>query len=293
MLRRLAFAPLALLLAACHGPQAFEVKGRVAGFGDDGRTVFVEHEAIPGFMEAMTMPFKLASDDSLPATLQTGDAVGFTLHVADSSWITGLRRLSDTAVARSPAGDTNVPNGRRPRGVEPLAVGDAVPADLALVDHTGAPWRPADEAGRAVVVSFLYTRCPLPDYCPAMASRMARLERTATARFGDRVRFASITLDPAFDTPPVLAAWRARFTTAPAERWRYLTGDTAAVQRAIGLFGVYNERTGAATFDHGLTTAIVGPDGHLRRTWRDLTYADAEVLGELALLLPDSTATRR
>ncbi len=293
MRRFAALVSFALLLSACHGPRTFDVKGRVAGFSDDGRTVFVEHEAIPGFMEAMTMPFKLAEGDSLPATLQTGDAVGFTLHVADSSWITGLTRLSDADVARSPAGETNTPTGRTGRSaVDPLAIGDAAPADLALVDHTGAPWRVGDEAGRALVVSFLYTRCPLPDYCPAMASRMARMERTATARFGDRVRFASVTLDPAFDTPPVLAAWRSRFTTAPAERWRFLTGDSVAVARAIDLFGVYSEETAPGAVDHGLTTAIVGPDGRLRRAWRDLRYADAEVLGELALLLPDSTAKR-
>ena len=290
-MRRSAFVALALLLAACHGPRTFVVKGRVAGFGDDGRTVFVEHEAIPGFMDAMTMPFKLVPGDSLPATLQTGDAVGFTLHVADSSWITGLTRLSDAAVARSPSGELSGPTGRRGSGtVDPLAVGDAVPADLAFTDHTGAPWRLGDAAGQALVVSFLYTRCPLPDYCPAMASRMARLERTATARFGDRVRFVSVTLDPAFDTPEVLAAWRARFTDAPAARWRFLTGDTAAVQRATDLFGVYRDETAPAAIDHGLTTAIVGPDGHLRRVWRDLRYADAEVLGELALLLPDAAA---
>ncbi len=276
-----------LALSACHPSRTFEVQGRVAGFGSDGRTVFVEHEAIEGFMDAMTMPFKLAPGDSLPESLATGDAIGFTLHVdADSSWISGLARVPDSEVAISPAGENHLPTGRAGRGgALPLAIGEEVPSDLALVDHTGAPFTFGGERGHVVVVSFLYTRCPLPDYCPALASRMARIERAANAAHGDRVRFVSVTLDPAFDTAPVLARWRSNFTDAPAARWRFATGDTARVGRAIELFGVYNERTGPATLDHGLTTALVAPDGHLRRTWRDLTYTDADVLREIDLML--------
>ncbi len=286
MRTRLLVAAAALALAACRPSSSFEVQGRVAGFSDDGRTVFVDHEAIPDFMDAMTMPFKLVPGDSLPPALATGDAVGFTLHVADSSWITGLARVPDTEVAMSPSGENNRPTGRSGRGgAMPLALGEEVPADLSLTDHTGAPFVFGDERGRLLVVSFLYTRCPLPDYCPALASRMARLERAANAAHGDRVRFVSVTLDPAFDTPAVLAAWRGRFTEAPTARWRFTTGDSARVRRAIDLFGVYSERGTDAAIDHGLTTALVGPDGVLRRTWRDLTFADADVLREIDLLL--------
>ena len=286
-------AAAALALAACRPSRTFDVQGRIAGFSDDGRTVFVEHEAIEGLMDAMTMPFKLIPGDSLPESLATGDAVGFTLHVADSSWITGLARVPDSEVAISPSGENHLPTGRAGRGgALPLAIGEEVPSDLALVDHTGAPFTFGAERGHVVVVSFLYTRCPLPDYCPALASRMARIERAAHAAHGDRVRFVSVTLDPAFDTAPVLARWRATFTDAPASRWRFATGDTARVTRAIDLFGVYNERTGPSTLDHGLTTALVAPDGHLRRTWRDLTYTDADVLREIDLILADPASAR-
>lgn len=90
------------------GAGTYDARGRVAGFGQGGRTVIVEHEKIPGYMEAMTMPFTV-KDTSVLSGLDVGNAIGFRLHTgADSSWITGVEPLPDSAVAEHPAGE-NLP----------------------------------------------------------------------------------------------------------------------------------------------------------------------------------------
>lgn len=279
--RLLMLAPL--LLAACRAEHTYPVQGRVVGFSDDGRTVFVDHEAIPGFMDAMTMPFKLRPDDPVPTSIQIGDAVGFTLHVTPrESWIAGLTRVADREVPLSPSGDNNVPIRRDVP--TPAAVGEALP-DARLVDHTGRAFRLSDLRGQALVVGFIYTRCPLPDYCPALATRMAGLAGPLQARFPGRARLLTVTLDPAFDTPARLRTYRARFTDVADNAWPFATGDTTEVGRLVTAFGVYLRRTAPATLDHSLVTALVSPDGRLRRVWREATWSNDAVLAEVASVL--------
>ncbi len=269
MLRRALLLPL-VLFAACSSEQTYPVQGRVVGFSDDGHTVFVDHEAIAGFMDAMTMPFKLAEGAVLDSTVRIGDAVGFTLHVSPGgSWIDGLSRISDAEVNVSPSGENNRPVD--PAAPLPAQIGEVIP-DAALLDHTGRAFRMDRLRGKALVVSFIYTRCPLPDYCPALTSKLARLVAPLAAQAGDRARLVTITLDPAFDTPERLARYRAQFTDVPAAAWPFATGDTTEVARLVTAFGVYVKRTGSSTYDHSLVTALVSPDGHLRRVWRDAQW---------------------
>jgi protein SCO1 len=284
---------LPLVLVACRSEHTYPVEGRVVGFSDDGRTLYVDHEAIPGFMDAMTMPFRLAEGDTLPASVQIGDAVGFTLHVSPgASWIADLVRMPDSAVAISPSGQNNVPI-RPDAGPAPAAVGEAIP-DARLVTHTGDSLTFSGMRGKALVVGFLYTRCPLPDYCPAIAARHARLVAPLRERFADRARLVMVTLDPLYDTPARLAAYRARFSDAPDAAWPFLTGDTTEVDRIVTTFGVYRRRTGPAELDHSLVTALVSPDGRLRRVWRDLRWTNEEFFAEVASVLgPGDAPSRR
>ena len=90
----------------------------------------------------------------------------------------------------------------------------------------------------------------------------------------------ALTLDPAFDTPARLARYRAQFTDAPDAAWPFATGDTTEVARLVTAFGVYAKRSGTNTYDHSLVTALVTPDGHLRRVWRDAQWSPEEVVNE-------------
>ena len=275
---------LALLtLAGCRAEKTFDVRGRVVGFGQDGRTLIVAHEDIPGFMDAMTMPFKTPEGTSVPNDLSVGDAVGFRLVVGSAaSYIQGVERLPDDAVARLPG--EALPAAPLRDAAPVLAVGDTV-GTLPLTDHTGQRFDLADYAGKAVVVDFVYTSCPLPDFCPRLSAMMQAMQAPVAQRFGDRVRLLSVSFDPVRDTPAVLAAYRARYTQAPAETWRFAAPDTASLMPMAHRFGLNLSSGPGQTWDHALVTMLVGPDGVLRRVWRTADVTPEQMTRELTLVL--------
>ncbi len=285
--RRLARAacllPLLVGMAAC-GPRArtFDVKGRVAGFADDARTVFIDHEAIPGFMPAMTMPLK-AADASEIAGLGVEDAIRFTLHVSrESTWISGVARLPDSAVARREAAPA------AGHGAQPvLTPGEAVPA-FELTDQDGRALDNRDYRGRLWLVTFIYTRCPLPDYCPLLSSRFAALQKAWAAQASPPAQLLSISFDAAYDTPAVLKAYAGRYGADPA-RWRFAVGSPETIRMLTQAFGVTLSANGQI-IDHNLTTALIDRQGRIVRLWRDNDWAPEDVLKEVALYAPSPGA---
>lgn len=274
----LAAGAFAALLAGCNPTNTYEVKGRVVGFGDDGRTVIVEHEDIPGLMDAMTMSFKTDGTPELER-FEVGDAVGFSLVVSrDSAWIHHLERLPDSAVARSPAGNATLRN-RVPGGTLVLTRGDAVP-DFELVDQDGLPLRLSDYEGQTLVLTFIYTRCPIPTYCPLLSQRFEALQPRLKERFGTDVRLLSISIDPEHDTPAVLRDYARRYTSDTGT-WTFATGTPEQVGRVAGLFGLYYE-PGEGEISHSLTTAVIGPDGEVEKVWRDNRWEPADVVEAVA-----------
>lgn len=261
--------------------RSFDVRGRVAGFGDDGRTLIVEHEAVPGYMPAMTMPFT-ARDTAGLGELESGDAVGFRLVVTPKrSWIEGIERLPQDAVAAHPAGE-NVPQLVTGTESRLLRAGDAVP-DVALVDQEGEPLRLSDYDGQALVLSFIYTRCPIPDYCPLMSHRFQAMQPQLKKAFGTQAQLLSVSFDPEHDTPEVLADYAARYTD-DTSTWTFATGTPEKIGRATSLFGVYTEGADGQIV-HNLTTALIGPDGRLVQVWRGNDWSPDDVRRAVARVL--------
>ena len=252
---------------AGNGIRTFEVAGVVTAALAGGR-VTIAHEEVPGYMPAMTMAF--AVGEEIPA-LSAGDRVRFTLRVADEWSRAEAFVLSgrDAAVPLAPSVAARVR----------LKKGDAVPA-ISLTAHDGRPFTSADVRGRLTAVTFVFTRCPLPEFCPLMVKRFQHLQREVERdRLLRSVQLLSVTLDPAFDTPPVLDAY-ARAVGAVPGRWHFLTGDPAAVARLTGAFSIYSERNGVA-LDHTLATAVIDAEGRIAEMWRGTGWTAADVLGVL------------
>jgi protein SCO1/2 len=269
------FLAAGAVLLYLFGTQTYTADGRVAGIKDDGRTLVVEHEEIPGYMPPMIMPFSVA-DSSMTASLSPGDAIQFRLAVTDdSASIIALRELSDTAVARNPA-RTVTPIDPGDSGTQMLERGDRVPADLTLTDQTGETIRIGDYRGQALVLTFIYTRCPLPNYCPLMSKRFAALQPQLREQYGAEVQLLSISFDPGYDTPQVLRDYASKYTDR-LDTWTFATGDSTQVQRATELFGVFAQKTREDEITHNLTTALIGPGGHVRRLWRGNDWAPEDV----------------
>jgi len=174
--------------------------------------------------------------------LHPGVRIEFELVVSRSSSV--ARNIRKMAVA-----DVEIPAPR-----EKLGIRDMVP-DFQLIDQQGHPVRFSEFRGRVAAVNFIYTRCPLPDVCPRLAANFALLQRRFTGR--DLV-LLSITVDPDYDTPAVLAEYAKRWA-ANYSVWRFLTGDVAKVAAEFG--EVYWSDEGS--IGHNSTTSIVGRDGRL------------------------------
>jgi len=254
------------------GDRRFQVTGVVVARPASG-TISVAHDAIPDYMPAMTMPFTLA-DPRDGERLSPGDRLRFTLRV-------GLERSSAEAVVVT-GRDPLVANARGTGGAREsarLRPGDALPA-FTLVDQNGAPLSNADLRGHATVVTFIFTRCPLPEYCPRIVGRFKQLQRAivADASLAD-VQLLSVTLDPEFDSPPVLSEY-GRAMGADFARWRFVTGSPDQVAVLKQAFAVRTERTGGL-IDHTLATALIDARGAVVELWRGNAWEVREILDTL------------
>ncbi|HTV00357.1 MAG TPA: SCO family protein [Luteitalea sp.] len=251
--------------------QTFPVTGVVTAAPADGR-VMVAHEEIRGYMPAMTMPFMI--DASAPPAVVPGDRVRFVLRVsADASRAEAFEVVGHDAAVAAASRTAPAATGAR------LRRGDAMPS-FALTTEAGAAFTNDDLRGRSTVLTFIFTRCPVPEFCPLMSKRFQQIQREVVADPAlQNVRLVSITLDPAFDTPAVLAPYARAMGAAP-DRWRFLTGSEAAIGALTRAFAVHTEKNGVF-LDHTLATAVVGADGRIVEIWRGNGWSADEVVATL------------
>jgi len=262
---------LAALLAACNRePPArqYQLQGQILAIEPARSEVLIRHGAITGFMPAMTMPFTV-KDGGLLSGKEPGDLVTATLVVTDlNAHLSSLTRTGH-APLEVPAAASNAP---------PILLPGEPVEDALLVDQQGKPRPFSGFKGHRVAITFIYTRCPLPEFCPLMDRQFAAVQRTIAGQNDLRdVRLVTATLDPEFDTPAVLRQHADRLKADPAV-WTFLTGEPAAVTKFALQFGIYTEKdlgTGA-NLTHNLRTAVVDADGRIVkvRSGRDWTPAD-------------------
>ncbi len=234
------------LMASCA--RRYPVEGLVVKVDREASAMTVAHRAIPGLMPAMTMPFRVDHPRELDR-VEPGSRVSFQLEVRRQRSRASRIRVED---ARRVDGEF-----RFPVPSERLSPGATV-ADFMLADEQGNAVRLSDLAGRFVAVNFLYTRCPLPDVCPRLAASFASVQRKFHAEMPSRLVLLSITLDPAFDRPEVLAEY-ARGVHADPARWKFLTGEVEPVAKQLGV----SYWTEEGLIAHSSATALIGPDRRL------------------------------
>lgn len=241
--------------AGCTREREYELRGQVLAVDVPRRELTIKHGDIRGFMPGMTMPFKVR-DPRLLEGRAPGDLVTATLVVLDN----GAYLSTVTATGRAP-----VTEAAPARTFDLLEPGADVP-DLAVRDESGAARSLTDWRGRVLALTFTYTRCPLPNFCPRLDQAFLAAQRAllADVTLRGRAALVSISIDPEFDTPAVLAAHARRLGADPA-LWHFVTGDRAGVERFAARFGisVFHDGADASMLTHNLRTAIVKPDGTL------------------------------
>ena len=236
-------------------PVEYELNGQVLAIDQARQEITIKHGDIRGFMPGMTMPFRV-KDAGLLAGRTPGDLVRATLVVSDSDVYLRTVERTGHAPLSQPATDPS------PRT---LAPGEPV-ADAELVDETGRTLRLAESRGNVVAVTFMYTRCPLPNFCPVMDRHFKAVQDRVRAddRLRGRVRLLSVTIDSTYDTPPVLARHAAALQADPAI-WRFATGPPETVHRFGAQFGVSTPDGAREPADivHNLRTAVIDREGRL------------------------------
>jgi protein SCO1/2 len=250
----------------------YRLEGTVVRVARDTGLVSIRHKAIPGFMPAMTMPFDLKGRPIL-GDLEPGDKVSGTLRVSgDNSELVQLEITEAATPGAAEQGTSAASSARRQ-----LASGQSVP-DFAVTTQDGQALRLSELRGKVVVLTFIYTRCPLPNFCPLMDQKFSQLATMikGNAERADKVRLLSVSFDPEHDTPEVLAA-HARLRGAKPPLWRFAVASHDELRKVAEPLGLLY---GPAPNEiiHNLSTAVIGSDGKLVRLERGNTWSPEDLL---------------
>jgi protein SCO1/2 len=295
VIRRLIACSLlgALLCAGCRsadkadapvdqGFKVYKLRGKVVSTNPANGEVTLNHEAIPGFMDAMTMPYKL-KDASILGELHPGDLLTADLLVSQDPnadvLLDHIVVIGQGKPDYRPAVQYHVP-----------APGDAVP-DFKLRNQDSKPIRIAQFKGKALLITFIYTRCPLPNFCPRVTHNFADINRqlAASPAIYARTHLLCVSFDPQHDTPERLRAYGATYISSDAREafshWDFAVPDEPVLKKMALYFDVGLTPGPDETINHTLSTTLIGPDGKVVKFYPGNEWTAAEVTADVEKLL--------
>ncbi|MEQ1759164.1 MAG: SCO family protein [Vicinamibacterales bacterium] len=266
----------ALCLSACRQeppPREFQLTGQILSIKPESQEVLVKHDDIPGFMMAMTMPYKVEDADLLKDK-SPGDLITATLVVAETrAWLSTVTRTGHAEIVQ-PEVQPEV------SALDMVKPGEVVP-DVTLVNEEGATVQLSSYRGRRLALTFIYTRCPDAEFCPLMNQNFLTVQKAiaSTPGLGD-VQLLSVSFDPEFDTPSVLKE-HARRAQADPKIWRFATGTADDIGPFAARFGVTVTRNGSPALIHNLGTAVIDAQGRLSILHSTNRWTPSDLVAEL------------
>lgn len=270
-------------------PREYAVRGVVRRVEPERRSVVVKHEEIPGFMPAMTMPFDVKEPKELNG-LKPGDQIAFRMLVTtNDGWIDRIQVLgSDTNAVATP------PPVRITSSVPLLEAGSLLP-DFTLTNELGRVIRLSEFRGQVLAFTFIFTRCPYPDFCPRMTDLFARAQKHLAGEpdAPKNVRFLSISFDPEHDTPELLRAYAERHNYDPS-RWTLATGAWDQLEPLTGHFGLlFGRDVPPEKMEHNLRTVVVRPSGKIQAILPSNEWQSEDLIREIRAAAAEPTAPAR
>lgn len=266
--------------SSCSRPsqtgKRYDFKGKVVSVDREKQEVTIDHEEVKGLMPGMIMPFKLK--DTWPlGQMAAGDQITAALVVDGTKiWLEDVVIIQEGPLTPTAAGEEATQ--ARP--------GDEVP-NYGLVNQDNKLIKINEYRGKALVLTFIYTRCPDPQFCTLMSSNFQQLEQELQKQpaLHDKTHLLSISFDPAFDTPAVLrsygAAYTGRYSDEKFDHWEFAGGSADQVKGIAQYFGLrYYQNTDQII--HGLRTAIIAPDGKIFKVYEGNEWKPEELMTELA-----------
>ena len=246
---------------AAANVKRYSLHGTVLATSAPTGEITIKHGDIPGFMPAMTMPYKLKNPDDAQR-LRAGDEISADVLVPSDSDDYLLDKIFVGASGRA------LP----PRTIPPhqLMIGEQVP-DVPLVNQDGRTIRLGEYRGKAVLVTFIYTRCPMPKACPLITSHFAKVNAmlSRNPRAYASSHLISISLDPIYDKPSVLRQYGLAYlddNAAAFSHWEFADTTPDDLKRLAAAFGLqYSEENNQIT--HTMQTTLIGPDNKVAQVW--------------------------
>lgn len=250
--------------------QRYDLKGKVVSVDRANEMVVLSHEPIEGYMDAMTMPFKVGDAWALDELAPGQEVEAILVVQGDRSWIEGLI-ISQTLDSDSPVVANSLPE-----------IGDEVP-DFSLLNQDNRPIHLGQYRGRPLLLTFIYTRCPLPDYCPLTSRNFSEIHRklASMTEASRKPRLLTISFDTEHDPPPVLRDYAGRYMKpTDFDEWGFATGSPDQIREITGYFGLtyYKE---SDQIIHSLVTALIGPEGELERLYLGNKWTPDQILSDL------------
>ncbi|MFZ0314008.1 MAG: SCO family protein [Candidatus Korobacteraceae bacterium] len=250
------------------------MQGRVVAVDAANHELTIAHGDIPGFMEAMTMPYLVSSsNDWVFRAIAPGDQIHATLVVTDRAELQDISFTKGSDIAGDGTSQLHIPQ----PGEDVL--------DFTLTNQSGETIHFAQFRGKPLLLTFIYTRCPFPDYCPRMSSNFAQvlqqLQKTPKA-FGES-QLLSISIDPEHDQPAALRSYGQRYVghvDPNFQHWQFASGSPEQVRKAANFFGLaYNTKDGQLV--HGLSTVLIGKDGKVLKVYSGNAWKPADVAADM------------
>jgi protein SCO1/2 len=254
--------------------KVYHLHGKIISIDQANSALMIDGDAIPNFMGAMTMPYTVHDKGDL-TKVGPGDEITADVIVPDQ----GEAYIQNVVVVKKGSGAApSATNDHYPER------GEAVP-DFALIDQNGKRIHLSAFRGNALLVTFIYTRCPFPDFCPLVSKNFAHVyaETQSNPKLRAHLRLLSVSFDPDHDTPEALRAYAKTFdaTTGgnPFGRWEFAVVPKDELGKVTEFFGLTVAADGG-NLVHSMSTSVIGPDGKIF-TWReDTDWKPADLIAE-------------
>jgi protein SCO1 len=272
------------LSSSCHrSPPAakrYPFTGRVLAIDSQAQSALIAGDDIPGFMDAMAMPYKIKPDSTLNH-LAPGDSVSAEVVVLQPKsddappdyWLENIKVVGHTA----PVAAANTPHMPAP--------GEDVP-NFSFTNQSGKRISLDQYRGQVLLVTFIYTRCPFPDFCPRMSSNFAEIYKQLGSNPAlAETHLLSISFDPEHDTPKVLRdyGFSVAHTRQPAlfKRWDFAAPTVADLPK-IATFFAFTIKPEGGLITHNLSTAVIGPDGKIVNWYHGSDWQVSDLIKDAA-----------
>ena len=300
--RKIGIAPLYLLLAlafalaACGSKQKpgaspgqrYRLTGKIVSVAPAAGYAVVDAAAIPGYMDAMAMPYSIPDQKAL-ANLSTGDEITADVVVTPD----GKDHLENVVVTKKGSGGEQGKKGPSSEDVHQPVPGEKVP-DFALVNQDGKRIHFRSFKGDVLLVTFIYTRCPFPDYCPLVSKNFADIYAVihANPKVYSKVRLLSVSFDPTHDTPEALRKYAGTFQPitrgVPFDRWEFATAPSGELGKITDFFGVFFDSSQKQII-HTLSTSVISPQGTIFKWYQGGDWHPSDLLGDATQILAEQS----